>query len=202
MRLLAAAEPADAGAVVAAHGRAAAARHGAGRCPCRKPAGGSNTTWGPTRRWKFTTCPHAHWHRRGLLDTNRRAVGQLSDSRPPTSYSTSLGDTAYADHFEQIERQFGPLDIVLMPIRAYKPAFMMQPQPREPPRGGQGGQRAARRPRGAHAPRHLRPDRDEPASEPLRLLTEVAAGGMLRGELHAPRRGRGDALARRGNEAF
>ncbi|RZL04658.1 MAG: hypothetical protein EOO62_20765, partial [Hymenobacter sp.] len=27
---------------------------------------------------------------------------------------------------------------------------------------------------------------DEPASEPLRLLTEVAAGGLLRGELHAP----------------
>ena len=27
---------------------------------------------------------------------------------------------------------------------------------------------------------------DEPASEPLRQLSEVAAGGMLRGELHAP----------------
>jgi len=27
---------------------------------------------------------------------------------------------------------------------------------------------------------------DEPASEPLRLLTEVAASGLLRGALHAP----------------
>ena len=27
---------------------------------------------------------------------------------------------------------------------------------------------------------------DEPASEPLRQIREVAAGGMLRGELHAP----------------
>ena len=130
--------------------------------------------------------PAAHWHRRGLADVNQVLWGSfLIRVRQTNKLIYFAGDTAYADHFEAIEARFGPLDIVLMPIGAYKPAYMMAKSHVNPHEAA----KAVNVLRAGHiVPMHYGTFdlSDEPASEPLRQLTEVAAGGMLRGELHAP----------------
>ena len=128
--------------------------------------------------------PAAHWHRRGLTDTNRVLWGSFL-IRTAEKLIYFAGDTAYGDHFEAIEQRFGPVDIAIMPIGAYKPAFMMAKSHVNPHEAA----KAANVLRAGHVvPMHYGTFdlSDEPASEPLRQLTEVAAGGMLRGELHAP----------------
>jgi len=139
---------------------------------------------GPAAPLEITYLPAAHWHRRGLADTNQVLWGSFL-IRANDKLIYFAGDTAYADHFEAIEERFGPLDIVLMPIGAYKPAFMMNKSHVNPHEAA----KAVNVLRAGHiVPMHYGTFdlSDEPASEPLRQLTEVAAGGMLRGELHAP----------------
>ena len=139
---------------------------------------------GPAAPLEITYLPAAHWHRRGLADTNQVLWGSFL-IRANDKLIYFAGDTAYADHFEAIEERFGPLDIVLMPIGAYKPAFMMSKSHVNPHEAA----KAVNVLRAGHiVPMHYGTFdlSDEPASEPLRQLTEVAAGGMLRGELHAP----------------
>ena len=139
---------------------------------------------GPAAPLEITYLPAAHWHRRGLTDTNQVLWGSFL-IRANDKLRYFAGDTAYADHFEQIEQRFGPLDVVLMPIGAYKPAFMMSKSHVNPHEAA----KAVNVLRAGHiVPMHYGTFdlSDEPASEPLRQLTEVAAGGMLRGELHAP----------------
>ncbi|MDO7845638.1 MBL fold metallo-hydrolase [Hymenobacter sp. M29] len=130
--------------------------------------------------------PAAHWHRRGLTDLNQVLWGSfLIRARQADKLIYFAGDTAYADHFEAIEARFGPIDIALMPIGAYKPAYMMAKSHVNPHEAA----KAANVLRAGHVvPMHYGTFAlaDEPASEPLRQLTDVAAGGMLRGELHAP----------------
>ncbi|HEX8326739.1 MAG TPA: MBL fold metallo-hydrolase [Hymenobacter sp.] len=139
---------------------------------------------GPQAPLEITYLPAAHWHRRGLADMNRVLWGSFL-IRAQDKLIYFAGDTAYADHFEAIEARFGPVDIVLMPIGAYKPAYMMNKSHVNPHEAA----KAANVLRAGHVvPMHYGTFdlSDEPASEPLRQLTEVAAGGMLRGELHAP----------------
>ena len=130
--------------------------------------------------------PAAHWHRRGLTDTNQVLWGSfLLRARHADKLIYFAGDTAYASHFEAIEQRFGPIDIALIPIGAYKPAYMMAKSHVNPHEAA----KAVNVLRAGHVvPMHHGTFAlaDEPASEPLRQLTELAAGGMLRGELHAP----------------
>jgi len=129
--------------------------------------------------------PASHWHRRGLFDLNRVLWGSFLLRTPNGRTLYFAGDTSYADHFEQIEQQFGPLDVVLMPVGAYKPAFMMQGSHVNPHEAA----KAANVLRAGHVvPMHYGTFdlSDEPASEPLRLMEEIASGGMLRADLHAP----------------
>ncbi len=129
--------------------------------------------------------PASHWSRRGLTDLNKVLWGSFLIKTADDRLIYFAGDTSYGDHFEQIEQTFGPLDIVLMPIGAYKPPFMMHMSHVNPHEAA----KAANVLRAGHlVPMHYGTFdlSDEPASEPLRLLTEVAAGGLLRGELHAP----------------
>ncbi|MBF9223628.1 MBL fold metallo-hydrolase [Hymenobacter ruricola] len=139
---------------------------------------------GPDSPLEITYLPAAHWHRRGLADLNEVLWGSfLIKVNDKLLYFA--GDTAYANHFEAIEQRFGPIDITLMPIGAYKPAYMMAQSHVNPHEAA----KAANVLRAGHVvPMHHGTFdlSDEPASEPLRQLTEVAAGGMLRGELHAP----------------
>ncbi|SFQ02764.1 MBL fold metallo-hydrolase [Hymenobacter arizonensis] len=130
--------------------------------------------------------PASHWHRRGLADTNRVLWGSfLIRAKAADKLIYFAGDTSYGDHFEAIEKLFGPVDVVLMPIGAYKPAYMMAKSHVNPHEAA----KAANVLRAGHVvPMHYGTFSlsDEPASEPLRQLTDVASGGMLRGELHAP----------------
>ncbi|UOQ96354.1 MBL fold metallo-hydrolase [Hymenobacter sp. 5317J-9] len=139
---------------------------------------------GPNSPLEITYLPAAHWHRRGLADLNEVLWGSFL-IRVADKLIYFAGDTAYADHFEAIEVRFGPVDIALMPIGAYKPAYMMAKSHVNPHEAA----KAVNVLRAGHVvPMHHGTFdlSDEPASEPLRQLTEVAAGGMLRGELHAP----------------
>ncbi|MBF9140692.1 MBL fold metallo-hydrolase [Hymenobacter properus] len=141
---------------------------------------------GPDAPIEITYLPASHWHRRGLADLNQVLWGSfLIRDKRSEKLIYFAGDTAYADHFEAIEARFGPVDIALMPIGAYKPAYMMAKSHVNPHEAA----KAANVLRAGHVvPMHYGTFSlsDEPASEPLRQLQEVAAGGMLRGELHAP----------------
>lgn len=139
---------------------------------------------GPAAPLEITYLPASHWHRRGLTDVNRVLWGSFL-IRVADKLIYFAGDTCYAGHFEEIEKLFGPLDIVLMPIGAYKPAYMMARSHVNPHEAA----KAANVLRAGHlVPMHYGTFdlSDEPASEPLRQLTDIAASGMLRGELHAP----------------
>jgi L-ascorbate metabolism protein UlaG (beta-lactamase superfamily) len=128
--------------------------------------------------------PAAHWHRRGLLDLNQALWGSFL-LRANDKLIYFAGDTAYGPHFEQIEQHFGPLDIALMPIGAYKPAFMMEQSHVNP----QQAAKAANVLRTGHlVPMHYGTFdlSDEPASEPIHLLQRMAAEGNLRADLHVP----------------
>ena len=139
---------------------------------------------GPGAPFELYYLPASHWSRRGLFDLNEILWGSFllkTDDR----LIYFGGDSSYGDHFELIEQAFGPLDIVLLPIGAYKPPFMMHQSHLNPHEAA----KAANVLRAGHlVPMHYGTFdlSDEPASEPLRLLTEVAASGLLRGELHAP----------------
>ncbi|MGI4871045.1 MAG: MBL fold metallo-hydrolase [Janthinobacterium lividum] len=139
---------------------------------------------GPAAPFDLYYLPASHWGRRGLFDINRILWGSFlikTDDR----IIYYAGDTTYDEHFEQIEQVFGPVDIVLMPIGAYKPPFMMHSSHQNPHEAA----KAANVLRAGHVvPMHHGTFdlSDEPASEPLRLLSEVAASGLLRGVLHAP----------------
>jgi len=139
---------------------------------------------GPGAPFELYYLPASHWSRRGLLDLNEILWGSFllkTDDR----LLYFGGDSSYGDHFEQIEQAFGPIDIALLPIGAYKPPFMMHQSHMNPHEAA----KAANVLRAGHlVPMHYGTFdlSDEPASEPLRLLTEVAASGLLRGELHAP----------------
>ncbi|OGX81389.1 hypothetical protein BEN47_05375 [Hymenobacter lapidarius] len=141
---------------------------------------------GPDSPLDIYYLPAAHWHRRSLADVNRVLWGSfLIRDRPADKLLYFAGDTAYGDHFEAIEKLFGPIDTVLMPIGAYKPAYMMAQSHVNPHEAA----KAANVLRAGHVvPMHYGTFdlSDEPASEPLRQLTDIAASGMLRGELHAP----------------
>ncbi|HEX8658395.1 MAG TPA: MBL fold metallo-hydrolase [Hymenobacter sp.] len=139
---------------------------------------------GPGAPLDIIYLPAAHWHRRGLTDTNRVLWGSFL-IRVDDKLIYFAGDTAYAGHFEAIENRFGPIDIALVPIGAYKPAYMMARSHVNPHEAA----KAANVLRAGHVvPMHYGTFSlsDEPASEPLRQITDVAAGGMLRGELHIP----------------
>ncbi|MCC2548139.1 MBL fold metallo-hydrolase [Hymenobacter sp. BT175] len=139
---------------------------------------------GPEAAIDIYYLPAMHWHRRGATDLNKVLWGSFL-IRANDKLIYFAGDTAWGPHFEQIEQQFGPLDIVLMPIGAYKPPFMMQLSHVNPHEAA----KACNVLRAGHlVPMHHGTFdlSDEPASEPLRTLQDVAHGQMLRGDLHTP----------------
>ena len=123
--------------------------------------------------------PAAHWHRRGLLDMNKVLWGSFV-LKTPTLSLYFAGDSAMGQHFEEIEDLFGPMDVCLMPVGAYKPAFLMAKSHMNP----QQAVKAYNHLRGGtFIPMHYGTYdlSDEPPGEPVRLLRQIAAGGMLQG---------------------
>jgi L-ascorbate metabolism protein UlaG (beta-lactamase superfamily) len=123
--------------------------------------------------------PASHWHRRGLLDMNKVLWGSFL-IKTPTQQIYFAGDTGYNGHFEEIESLFGPMDVCLMPVGAYRPSFLMQQSHLNPHEAV----RAFNVLRGGtFIPMHYGTFdlSDEPPGEPVRLLEQIAASGMLQG---------------------
>jgi L-ascorbate metabolism protein UlaG (beta-lactamase superfamily) len=69
--------------------------------------------------------PSKHWHKRRLYDTNKVLWGSfLIKSNNKSIYFS--GDTAYGNHFKEINNLFGEIDYCIMPAGAYKPEFIME----------------------------------------------------------------------------
>ncbi len=69
--------------------------------------------------------PAQHWCRRGLIDFNRRLWGSfIIKTEKHTIYFGA--DSASGDHFKEIGTLFPEIDIAILGIGAYKPAFMMK----------------------------------------------------------------------------
>lgn len=121
--------------------------------------------------------PASHWHRRGLLDMNKVLWGSfLIKTEKLTIYFA--GDSGMNSHFEEIEQLFGPLDICIMPVGAYKPPFMMQMSHLTPHEAVKAFNQLRG---GTFIPMHYGTFdlSDEPPGEPVRILEQLAAGGML-----------------------
>ncbi|KUG09672.1 MBL fold metallo-hydrolase [Solirubrum puertoriconensis] len=144
---------------------------------------------GPDAPIEVFYLPAAHWHRRGIGDLNTVLWGSFLLREVATGRTLYFGgDSAEGPHFYQIEEQFGPLDIVLLPIGAYKPAFMMNRSHMNPHEAA----KVSNQLRAGHLiPMHYGTYdlSDEPASEPLRLLEQIVSEGWLSAELHVPAAG-------------
>jgi L-ascorbate metabolism protein UlaG (beta-lactamase superfamily) len=128
--------------------------------------------------------PAAHWHQRGLNDMNKVLWGSFL-LRTPHWQLYFAGDTAYKDHFKEINQLFGAPDICFIPIGAYKPAFMMDKSHLNPAEAVQAFNELGGK---TFIPMHFGTFdlSDEPAGEPLRLLEQFAAAGQFQGTLRAP----------------
>jgi L-ascorbate metabolism protein UlaG (beta-lactamase superfamily) len=119
---------------------------------------------------KITFLPALHWNRRGANDFNEMLWGSflLETGNHKIFYA---GDTAYGDHFKEIQRIVGNPTICLMPIGAYKPTFMMKASHMNPEEAIQafkdlGGKK--------FIPMHYGTFdlSDEPLGEPIRTIRE------------------------------
>ena len=73
---------------------------------------------------KFHFLEAVHTSRRGLFDTNKTLWGAfLIETSQGNIYFA--GDTAYGDHFKRVYERFGPTELALLPIGAYKPRWFM-----------------------------------------------------------------------------
>lgn len=80
--------------------------------------------------------PARHWSRRALWDANRSLWGGfVLAGREWSIYHA--GDSAYFDTFSEIGRRFPGLDVAILPIGAYAPAWFMERQHMNPEQAGQ-----------------------------------------------------------------
>jgi len=82
-------------------------------------------------RWTITCLPSQHWSRRVFQGTNETLwCSWLLDSGDARYYFA--GDTGYFEGFEAFGREFGPIDVALLPIGAYEPRWFMRYQHMNP----------------------------------------------------------------------
>jgi L-ascorbate metabolism protein UlaG (beta-lactamase superfamily) len=72
-----------------------------------------------------TMTPAQHFSRRGLFDGLRTLWGGFL-LRAGSKQVYFTGDSAYGDHFRDIARRLGQVDLALLPIGAYEPRWLMQ----------------------------------------------------------------------------
>lgn len=80
---------------------------------------------------KFTSVPAQHFSGRGLFDLNRTlwmgCVVEIKKEMQGKKQFYFVGDTGYNQYdFKEIGQQFGPMDLSLIPIGAYRPKRFMQ----------------------------------------------------------------------------
>jgi N-acyl-phosphatidylethanolamine-hydrolysing phospholipase D len=127
--------------------------------------------------------PARHFSARGLLDRNSTLwCSWYLEMQGSGARIYFAGDSGYGPHFAAIAKDLGPPDVVIMPIGAYAPRWLMRPVHVDPAEAVQafldmgGGQV------GTHlVPSHWGTFRltDEPLHEPPDLLAqEVASRGL------------------------
>ncbi|MTB49393.1 hypothetical protein E1J53_0000320 [Lewinella sp. W8] len=154
---------------------------------------------------RITFLPSRHWCRRGLTDFNRvlwgsfmlealddtagpsagRGTAGAALTRPARHTVYFAGDSAETAYWEEVGNLFQHIDLALMGIGAYKPAFMMQDNHANPEEAFRGF-------------RALGADRwwpmhhgtydlsNEPASEPIRWATRLMEDAELADRLVQP----------------
>jgi N-acyl-phosphatidylethanolamine-hydrolysing phospholipase D len=78
---------------------------------------------GPVR---ITATPAQHFSSRTPFDRNRTLWCGYA-LRGPRHRVLFIGDTGYHSEFERVGRALGPFDLVMLPVGAYEPAWIMQP---------------------------------------------------------------------------
>lgn len=129
---------------------------------------------------KVFLLPAYHWYKRTLFDDDKRLWGSFILQTPSKTIYIS-GDTGYQEHFLKIAELFPTIDIAIMGVGAYKPAYMMETIHLNPLEAVHafhdlGGK--------VFIPMHYGTYdlSDEPLSEPLRLLREQEQQGMIKGK--------------------
>lgn len=74
---------------------------------------------------QISLMPTQHWGRRFLHDMNRRLWGSFV-IKGKTKTIWFGGDSAYSPHFKEVGEYFPNIDLALIGIGAYKPAWFMQ----------------------------------------------------------------------------
>jgi L-ascorbate metabolism protein UlaG (beta-lactamase superfamily) len=130
--------------------------------------------------------PAKHWNRRGLSDFNQELWGSFMLKRNSDGKTIYFaGDTAYAQHFKDIQKLGLKTDIVLMPIGAYKPAYLMQLYHMDPQQAFQAYQDLQA---DKFIPMHFGTFdlSNEPAGEPLRQTISLFKENNLSDKLITP----------------
>jgi N-acyl-phosphatidylethanolamine-hydrolysing phospholipase D len=106
----------------------------------RLPSGADVTVldWGQyteTHGLRVHCAPARHFSGRTLTDRNTTLwasyfLQPLSETAPSVYFA---GDSGYAPHFHAVREHLGAPDLVLMPIGAYRPRWMMRPVHVDPP---------------------------------------------------------------------
>lgn len=125
--------------------------------------------------------PAIHWNRRGLTDFNLMLWGSFMISDGTTNIYFA-GDTAYGPHFQEIGNFYSKVDHCLMPIGAYKPIDFMKDAHISPEHAVTAFNelQAAQ-----FIPMHYGTYdlSDEPLGEPIKMMRDFHAQGLLNGLL-------------------
>ena len=78
-------------------------------------------------RWKVTCVPSQHWSQRIEHSQNSTLWCAWIISSGERTYFFA-GDTGYFHGFKEIGKQFGPIDVAMLPIGAYEPRWVMRYQ--------------------------------------------------------------------------
>lgn len=85
--------------------------------------------WWQSRRIggiEVTLVPARHWSRRGIADVNRSHWGGFVVRSGRGGGIYHAGDSAWFDGFAEIGRRFPELEVAMLPVGAYEPAWFME----------------------------------------------------------------------------
>jgi L-ascorbate metabolism protein UlaG (beta-lactamase superfamily) len=133
---------------------------------------------------QITYLPAKHWCKRGIGDLNKHLWGSfMIEAGNKTLYFA--GDTAYDTHFKEIAKLFPNIDICFMPVGAYKPPHIMKDNHTSPEEAVQAFIDLNGK---MFIPMHYGTFdlSDEPAGEPVKILSDLSENGILQHKLTIP----------------